>query len=595
MAPFRFGTPAFIQDFPEGSPEAEQLAELWSTRVHGFTEQAITGNPWNTQYSSDQTWYFDPTTTPIPQGTAAAPVQWSAFPNRLNQYLGVSPQLPQNPYDLGEEAIFQIADSGKGFEQIPTVLCPQADWNGALRDYGPYGPRGWLDEYCEWSVTRDGQQNVVRIDFVCENPEYWYTLWSVSPERAAQIYQATLNAGAPSEHQVEVSVEDLTLKDPTTGETVIDPSTGGPAYNPLNKWNSGPVSFRGTGEDRGGAMHLTSTPNTLQTEMGLAGAATVQRQIGNSDAQKLICCAQYGQNYRNSDPHIGQSVNQVVSAGNRVSLADPVGLYIQSPDTSLWGLPDDPKLPPDADPAECWQVLRGASTLTDPVTGEYFPGGDPGGGFILHAAFQIPQRWIDAGVTAPVGDVTIAGDPVQYAGQVAQTFQIGLYGRPLEEAPPAAQPCVASTDEGEIQPLQLFHASLWDAYYGTSVPNPVGYPMSLASNTVIVPPRVEAGASGLRMALTCSGVVAGPDGEPPAIAFPGAGATATNVSGAEDVEYAVPGNSYPGGAQLVTFELAVDAATQPGLYPIAVTNFSGAKGEPAPAFLQVVPAGSIAG
>ena len=91
---------------------------------------------------------------------------------------------------------------------------------------------------------------------------------------------------------------------------MIDPSTGRPAYNPLNKWNSGPKAVRGTNAS-GGAMHLTSTPNTLQTEMALAGGATILRPCGNGVPQTVICCAQYGQAYRNSDPHIGQQVNQV--------------------------------------------------------------------------------------------------------------------------------------------------------------------------------------------------------------------------------------------------------------------------------------------
>ncbi|MCP3143568.1 hypothetical protein [Pyxidicoccus xibeiensis] len=41
-------------------------------------------------------------------------------------------------------------------------------------------------------------------------------------------------------------------------------------------------------------MHLTSTPNTLQTEMGLAAAATIPRTTGNGNATNLICCALYG-------------------------------------------------------------------------------------------------------------------------------------------------------------------------------------------------------------------------------------------------------------------------------------------------------------
>src|SRR5262249_8970475 len=152
-----------------------------------------------------------------------------------------------------------------------------------------------------------------------------------SPETAAQVYQDTLNFGLPpGVTGVTVTVADLTLYDPKTHQPVIDPSTNRVAYNPLNKWNSGPHARRtwaGQTGDSGGAMHLTSTPNTLQTELALAGAATVQRTQGNKQAECLICCSKYGQNHRNSDPNIGQQVNVAVSHNHVATLADPPGLY----------------------------------------------------------------------------------------------------------------------------------------------------------------------------------------------------------------------------------------------------------------------------
>jgi hypothetical protein len=582
-----FGTPARQQDFPSGSAEQQQLDAWWSTRVEGFTQQAIVGNPWTSQYQSDQTCYYDPLVTDIPTGTAAVLVSWVAFPNRLNQYLGQAQSPPQNPYNLSDDDILRLADTGgvagtqAEFKQIPTVHCPLADWSGTLGPYGPYGPRGWLDEYCEWSVTRNSEGKIVRVDFVCENPEYWYTLWQVDPSRVAAIYQQTLNLGVPTERQITVTVEDLQLVDPATGKPVIDPSTGRPAYNPLNKWNTGTVSTRkGSASDTGGAMHLTSTPNTLQTELGLAGGASVLRQLGNSDPQALICCGVYGQSYRNSDPHIGQAVNEAVSGSPPsqspaiVSLADPVGLYIQPPEN--WELFTAPGT---LDPQDCWQVLRGASTLHDPVTGGEFPGA-----FMLHVAFQIPDSW-PAGMT--VEDIQIADAPIQFAGQIARTFQVGLYPRPIPATLAKSQPCVpANPPTVSPQPLQLFYANLWDAYYATAVTNPVDQPMSLASNSVIVPPRVPAGASGLRMALTCAAVT---PGRAPTITFQGAGdVQVSNVSEPTTVSYAVPGNTYPSPCQLVTFELSVSADAAAGGRGVVIVNPGQAPGEWAPAFLEVV-------
>jgi hypothetical protein len=157
---------------------------------------------------------------------------------------------------LSQKYVWALADDGlytdeagqrHSFPEIPKNLCPQADWSGPLHPFGPYGPRGWQDEYCEWSTTRNAQGKITRVDFVCENPEYWHTLWKVNPERVAELYQEILNFGLRprSPDRVRVARADLELLDPKTGKPVIDPSTGAPAYNPLNKWNRGTVSVRG--------------------------------------------------------------------------------------------------------------------------------------------------------------------------------------------------------------------------------------------------------------------------------------------------------------------------------------------------------------
>ena len=576
-----FHPPAFVQDLGAGTPQQAQLDALWSTRVEAFTQQAILGNPWNVQYASYQTAYYDPLKTDIPPSAATALVQWNAFPNRLSQYLGAG-ATPRNPYDLTPQQLLAVADSGRGLQPIPTQLCPEPQWHGDRHPFGPYGPRGWMDEYCEWSVCRDAAGKIVRVDLVCENPEYWHTLWSVSPAQVAELYEQALNAGAPPGRQVSVSVADLQLTDPATGKPFLDPLTGEPAYNPLNRWNHGPAAVRtGAPSDTGGAMHLTSTPNTVQTEMGLAGGASVQRQAGNADPQALICCAQYGQNYRNSDPHIGQAVNQLVASGAIVALADPSGLYIQTPRFDAWQLPDDPHLPSDAQPSDLWQVVRGEPSPVDPVTGRPFPGD-----MILHAAVQIPLAWSQAGVSFGLEDVTIRGIAIAYGGQIAQTFAIGLFPRPLPQAAPPAVPCVAPLAPGTVQPLQLMTAAVWDAYYDTTFPTPAGPQMSLASNTVIVPASIPQGASDVELALTCSGAA----GAAPQIAFGGEGVAVSGVSAPVSVSYAVPGNSYPGDCQLVRFTISVDASAAPGLRGLTIANAGQRPGPAGPGLLNVVAA-----
>lgn len=612
---FTFNTPADIHDFPEGSPEDTAVCSQWNTNMTGFTAQAILGNPWNLLYASNQVDYFDTATTPIPPGSTAVIVSWHAFPNRLSQYLGAGAQ-PANPYGYTPKQLLAIGDQygtvevpTPDFREIPTIVCPQASWVPPLQMYGPYGPRGWQDEYCEWCVTRNSSGKITRIDFTCENPEYWNTLWMVDPQKVADLYTSTLNWDAPTGTHIQVTVDDLKLYDPTTGREVIDPSTGRAAYNALNKWNRGPHAGRPThgGSSsgyQGGAMHLTATPNTLQTEMQLAGGATIQRVCGNTQAQILICCAQYGQAYRNSDPHIGLSVNQVVSGPNRVALANPSGLYIQVPDLSAFRLPADPNLPAGATAQDCWQIVRGSETLIDPITGQPYGLPGQGGNFVLHAVFQIPSAWVAAGVSFTVGDILDpTGQAIQWGGQVVQAMDVGLWARPVALSQvPADEDCVLPPPNGVeappespeppdyAQPLQLFPKDLWNAYYKTSIPNPMSVPLPLASNTTLIAPKIRPN-TGLEMVLLSTAKL-GPNGERPTVSF-GSDISATVTGFDPSVFYAVPGNSYPSTCAAISLLVVASMGAALGLRGVTVTNFgdSGQQAMPAmPAMLNVVAA-----
>lgn len=604
----RFTLPACNNDFPNDPASYEKLATLWSQNVNGFTQQAILGDPWNSQDQANQTGYYNPLVTPIPKGSGAVDVAWIAFPNRLTQYLGQN-QLPPNPYNLPQSTLNQLADTGElSNYPIPSNRCPQADWGGSLIPFGPYGPRGWLDEYCEFCVTRDANNNITRIDFTCENPEYYQTLWRIDPETVCNVFETALNTGAPASQHVTVTIEDLQLVDPTTGDPVIDPQTGRPAYNPLNKWNSGTIGVRtgNASQFSGGAMHLTATPNTLQTELGLGAGATVQRPAGtNNDPQALICCGQYGQNYRNSDPHIGQTINLAVGAGFNISLADPPGLYIQMPSFAQYELPNDPKLPKGARPEDCWTVIRGFEKLTDPITGAAFPGS-----FILHAAFQIPQAWIDAGVTFTVSDIKIAGQPIQYGSQVAATLEIALFGRPIKPVVSTpALPCVTGINPGapqyQAQPIQSMYETVWNAYYGTIVHPPTnppgGNPAVLASNSSIIPPTVPPGTTA-NLILTFGAALDKNSNpiQPTQVVFTNADGTpdsniSVNITSYNDnIYYAPPGNTYPSQNQLVQLSVTVAPNAAPGTRGVVIVspgqNFKDIP--PAPAYLVVGPTNS---
>ena len=559
MTNFTFSPPANISDFPAGSALDQRLRTLWNWNLVGDTLTGIAGDPWNVVNDSNRYFYFNPTTTAIPSGAVNAPIQWVAFPNRVQWYFSAGGS-PNNPFQLSADEILELADTGKiqanptfanGFPAVPPSACPAIDWSSSQTEwttFGPRGPRGWQDEYCEWSVTRDPATNkITNVMFTCENPDYWFTLWQVDPATVLKIYQQTISPN--------VQLSDLILTD-ANGSPVINPLTGQPAYNPLNKWNAGTVTNPGSS---GGAMHLTSPPNTLGAEVYLAAAATLLRNVANYDEQSMICCSSYGQPFRNSDPHIGFSVNQLVkNLGLTVSLADPVGLYIQEPDWSTFKTPDGTPA------SDFWTVTRGN-----------------GPNQILHAAFAVP-----ASKGYAVGDITINDRSIQWGGQIAQTFQIRLMatGFPGSALPPQqTQACQGGLSNPTPQALMLIPNNSLTAY------NDLYTIDGQVTNAPVLPAPILQQGQTADLALQCMDVAVNPT-----ISF-GDGITVT-VHGSHKASSAT--GSARGAATLATriFQLtiAVTANATPGQRSITVTNPGQTSPIPAPAFLTIVPANSSA-
>ena len=550
---FRFMPPALQVDFPDNPVKQQLLIEQWNINLKGFTEQGITGNPWNSSNSSDITNYFNPLTTAIPGSAVNVSIEWNAYPGRILHYY---PNLSTN--DQNAIADTGLLANGNIPTQITSNPCDATDTDTI--PYGPYGPRGFQDEYCEWSVQRNAAGKITRIDFTCENPEYWNSLWIVDPNQVLAIYQKTLD-------YADIKIEDLYLTD-ADGNYVTDPSTGTYAYNPLNKWNNG----------MGGAMHLTSTPNTIQTEIGLGSQASILRTTGNTDSQALLCCGQFGQKFRNSDPFIGQMVNRYVSSGLEVTLANPPGLYIQMPDDTAFSS----LTTPDNTPASSfWTILRGQESLPD-QDGLSMPNN-----FILHAKFEVPA---DLGYT--ISDITYdSGDdnpvPITWGSQISRLFKMQIVATGFKSSnTPAVCPCVGTPKTVYAQPLQLFHENIFNAMNAVNVKNAEGFPMTLLSNSTFIAPKVVGGRSDINMVLTADsldltqGLTT--------VTFDGDDLTATVVS-TGTVNYAVPGNSYPGTYSTINLKLDVKPTARLGLRDVYVTNAGQEQSTAMPALLYVLP------
>ncbi|MBC9911591.1 hypothetical protein [Chitinophaga varians] len=531
------------------------MNSLWSNNLDGFIQQGMLNNAWNTTNTPPTTNYYNPIDNNPPSQPAA--IQWLAFPGRLEY----------NFPSATQDQLYQMADTGSMPGQISNDPCGTGD-NVA---YFPYGPRGWQDEYCEWAVTRNAQGKITRIDFTCENPEYWNTLWMVDPNKVLELYQTILD-------KPQITLEDLSVPG------IVNPITNQPIYNPLNKWNSGPVSNGTTG----GAIHLTSTPNTIQTEIGLATTSGIQRfnppppppttntMWPSAQFNNLICVGQFGQRYRNSDPNIGGTVNNFVTQGFMVTLADPPGLYIQMPNFSAYKTPDG------TDPSTFWTIKRGSKTLTD-QSGNALPGN-----FILHAVYEVP-----ASLGYTVSDITISNVPINWGSQVAYTFKMQIVASAYQGTTPQGYEPVGDTppESTYAQPLQLFYRDYFEALYKTNVPNPVNHPIPLLSNSTYVPSYINVGTTGVSMvvvAATCTAKENQPSTYP-SVTFDDPNITAQVTAVKENVTYAIPGNSQPSTNTAIYIAVSVGANAAPGQHGVYVTNAGQQRQAAMPALFMVSP------
>lgn len=552
----KFDTPAFQgeKDFKNQPVELENKFLLaWSNYVTYCTQNSQIGNPWTSLYDNPRSWYFNPINEPLysPSADNTVPIQWTAFPNRVNFYFG---SLFNQKFGAdATDRLHELADIGPtAFTQkydiellVPKNGCdPQSP---VTRAFGPMGPRGWQDEYTEWSVIRDAKGNITTVDFTHENPEYWFHLWRVNPNLVLSLYQEILG-------HTNVKLEDLYLLDEDS-EPVIVRETGNYAYNPINKWNCG-TSVTPTS---GGAIHLTSPPNSLGAEIYLGAAATILREVNGvviTDANALICAAQYGQIHRNSDPRIGQSVNLLVQKNNvQVSLTNPIALYGQVPDFSMFIIPANA----NKTIQDCYSIVRGLSTTTGT---DYYPNN-----MILHSRFTIPE-----GANFTMKDIKINGAPIQWGSQIADTFKVQLAGTGI--LPKVGQqkqifPPVADQNPGLPNLQYLLDYSLLEASLYNNLDS--------LSNLTSCITQVEVNSSTSNIAILTSGAN-----------------QTTQFSFGDGISVVV--NSFQDlgdQGELFVVTLIVNSSTSIGEKPFSLSNKATDPQFPVRGVLEVVPAGTL--
>ena len=225
------------------------------------------------------------------------------------------------------------------------------------------------DEYCEWSVARDEKKAITKVTFTTELPEYFEFLHSVDRDAVLTLYQQHVD------RQVRP-------------EQLVDARNRYDRNNIHNTQTDGPI------------MHLRQGDNHLRAAINLVWKATFLRthpdgSLVNSKAA-LVRCAGLGDEQRNSDPKIATDVNSLAENGMRITLADPVGIYIAGLGISGMTFPDG--LSKD----DCWHVERGTPKHA------------------LRASFSVPDG------SGTVSDVLINDQPIRSGGELAARVSVRI-------------------------------------------------------------------------------------------------------------------------------------------------------------------------
>lgn len=223
------------------------------------------------------------------------------------------------------------------------------------------------EEYCEWAAERDRSGRITRAFFTTEVPGYFHLLAADDPDALANVYR---------EH-ISESIRPCELM-------------SGKNYKERNRWNLK------------GAMHMIQEANVLSAATTLVAQSTILRSSNGrllTNSNDLIRCGINADMDRNSDPLIVGDVNGLARAQASISFADPVGLYLDSLQTTGWVSPDG------ADPGQFWKITRGDADHA------------------VRAVYEIPPE-----LNFTVSDIEINGRPISSPSQIAEFIQVKVVG-----------------------------------------------------------------------------------------------------------------------------------------------------------------------
>lgn len=218
----------------------------------------------------------------------------------------------------------------------------------ALLDWTPSGGEGRIrrlqEEYVEWRVVRD-DVGIRRVELTTELSDYWRVLAAFDPQR-------TLDLVASFAWQPSVDPQFVYRDcDPFSPSTTPEEREAAFAAAMLSDDDPSPYN-----DGRDAITCMAQRSNTLPALVRLAAAATNPRIVRDplSGCVRCLTCdeaiplmdgaAQAG---RASDPVLVERLSRLAYEGRLVAFDDPLGVYIQSVESTRLRTPDDEPVPGD--------------------------------------------------------------------------------------------------------------------------------------------------------------------------------------------------------------------------------------------------------
>lgn len=383
----RYDTPGGIEDFERDTPPDVEFRAAWEEQVRlmvagldnidnaslaPFPQQQLEPTP-------DGNLVSDPASA---TSSDRAQIMRARSGSTPGARLGLDPEPAVEPPpawidDPLQEDAEKIVTRSLSWIAFPRALLParrRDDRERAFAD-AEADRMGEQNEYFEWrTIRRPADNKIVKVVFVSETPGYWRLLAETSPatrERLVELYRELVSP--------EVAEADLFVE--------VDDGAGGrrTVYNDFNRWNT-----------TDGIVHYIVPINSVSI------AVQQLARPGALGPQPIDAYADTGPTPPMSvDNYIPRDVGALVRNGYRVTVADPVGLYIDGWDDTGWTKPDGSPV------GNYWRITRGRP------------------GAALRVEYEVPED-VEESEGFVVGDIRIGGRPITYGGQIADHMTVAL-------------------------------------------------------------------------------------------------------------------------------------------------------------------------